>query len=90
VSRANANGFWEALAVRLLHPIQLQIIEAMRWIGQPLSASELVQIFSGEYSLATVAYHVRRLVALGALKLALQRPVRGTVEKFYRLGLVDE
>lgn len=88
--KRDADGFWAALAARLLHPVQLQIIEAMRWIGRPLSASELVRVFGGEQSLATVAYHVRRLVALEALKPAGQRPVRGAMEKFYRLGLANK
>jgi hypothetical protein len=82
-------GFWAALAARLLHPIQLQILEAMHWIGQPLSTSQLVQVFDEERTLPIVAYHVRRLTAMGALRPAGRRKVRGTVEKFYRLGLAE-
>lgn len=79
--------FWAMLAARLLHPFQVQIIEAMRWIDHPLSASELVHVFGGRQRLSTVAYHLRRLDSLGGLKLAGQRrPTRGSVEKFYRLG----
>lgn len=80
-------GFWATLAACLLHPFQVQIIEAMRWIDRPLSASELVHVFERKQRLSTVAYHVRRLDSLGALKPAGQRhPARGSVEKFYRLG----
>jgi Helix-turn-helix domain len=85
------DGFWVALAVRLLHPVQLQIIEAMRWIDRPLSASELVQIFAKEQRLSTIAYHVRRLAALGALRpIGRRHPVRGSVERLYRLALADK
>jgi predicted MarR family transcription regulator len=81
-------GFWIALAVRLLHPVQLQIIEAMRWIDQPLSVSELVQVLDREQRLSAIAYHVGRLAKLGALRPTGHRhPARGSIERFYRLGL---
>ncbi len=81
-------GFWAALAARLLHPSQLQIIEAIRWIDRPLSVSELVQIFQREQRLSTVAYHVQYLAGIGALELVGHRqPARGAVEKLYELGL---
>jgi Helix-turn-helix domain len=85
------DGFWPALAALLLHPLQLQIIEAMRWIDRPLSVSELVQVFFREHRLSTIAYHVRRLSELGALRAAGKRqPPRGSIERFYRLGLAEE
>ncbi len=81
------DGFWATLAARLLHPIQVQIIEAMAWIDLPLSASDLVRVFSGEKRLSAIAYHVRRLDSLGALTPAGKRhPARGSEEKLYRLG----
>jgi hypothetical protein len=81
--------FWAALAVRLLHPLQLEIVEAIRWIGLPLSTSQLVQVFGEEKTLPVIAYHVRRLAALGALRPAGHRDVRSTIERFYRLGLAS-
>jgi hypothetical protein len=84
------DGFWEALASHLLHPVQLQIIEALAWIDRPLSASELVKVFAGEERLSAVAYHVRRLADIGALKPTEQRqPTRGSLEWLYQLGLAD-
>jgi hypothetical protein len=81
------DGFWAALAARLLHPIQVQIIEAMAWIDLPVSASDLVNVFSREERLSAIAYHVRRLDSLGALAPAGKRhPVRGSEEKLHRLG----
>jgi hypothetical protein len=84
------DGFWPALAGRLLHPVQVQIIEAIRWVDRPLSASELVQIHCEEHRLSTIAYHVRRLSDLEALRSCGQRePTRGSVERLYRLGVPD-
>ena len=84
------SGFWSALAGRLLHPVQVEIIETMRWIERPLSSSELVQVYCAEYRLSTIAYHVRRLADLGALRSSGQRePPRGSIERFYRLGVPD-
>lgn len=84
--KRGADGFWGALAARLLHPVQLHIVEAMRWIGLPLSTSQLFHIFDEEQRLSTVAYHVRRLAALGVLKRVQRRKVRGTVETLYGLA----
>ncbi len=89
--RGVPEGFWATLAVRLLHPCQVQIIEAMRWIDQPLSASELVRVFDRELHLSAIAYHVRRLDSLGALSSVGKRhPLRGSEEKLYRLDLDEE
>jgi DNA-binding transcriptional ArsR family regulator len=65
-----AGGFcWAALVARLLHPVDVEIIEALRWIEQPLSADELSKIFDGKWSWAKVSHHIRRLDKLGAVEL---------------------
>ncbi len=80
--------FWATLAARLLHSYQVQIIEAMRWVDEPLSASELVHVLGTGQRLSTIAYHVRRLDSIGALTAAGRRhPQRGSEEKLYRLGV---
>jgi Helix-turn-helix domain len=85
------DGFWPALAASLLHPVQLQIIEAIAWIDRPVSASELVKLFGGEQRLSAVAYHVRRLADIGALQPIEQRqPTRGSLEWLYQLGLAGK
>jgi len=85
---SNPDQFWGMLGAHLLHPIQVQIIEAMLWIDQPMSASALVNVFSEEIRLSTVAYHVRRLSSLRALRTVDERtPMRGSQEKLYRLRL---
>jgi hypothetical protein len=81
------DGFWATLAALLLHSCQVQIIEAMRWVDEPLSASELVHVLGTGQRLSTIAYHVRRLDSLGALTPAGKRhPPRGSEEKLYLLG----
>jgi hypothetical protein len=76
---------WESLPGRLLHPVQVQIIEAMLWIDRPLSPRELELVFEKKARLSTVAYHVRRLVDLEVVVPAGTRQVRGAVQRFYRL-----
>jgi hypothetical protein len=76
---------WDGLVTLLLHETQLHIIEAMRWIDRPVSASQLVQVFDGSTYLSTVAYHVRHLRKLGVVRQSWSRPVRGATERFYRL-----
>lgn len=81
---SDPDQFWGALAARLLHPIQVQIIEAILWIDRPTSASELVKIFNEELRLSVVAYHARRLDSLRALRTVRTRtPPRGSPEKLY-------
>lgn len=74
---------WAALVPRVMHPMRVTIVEALRWIGQPLSPSELSRIFDGEFSVSFVSYHVRELAKVGALGKARTRQVRGAQETFY-------
>jgi hypothetical protein len=74
---------WEGLIRRLLHSTQLQIIEAMLWIGRPLSATELSGVFGPTISLSSVSYHLKRLTKLGVLRRVRKRQVRGAWESFY-------
>lgn len=77
---------WEALVPCVIHPLKVAIIEAMNWVGQPLSATDLTKVIAEpEWGLAHVSYHVQKLVDAGALVKVGQRKVRGSLEKFYRL-----
>lgn len=80
--------FWGTLGARLLHSMQVEILEAMLWIDYPLSASALAQVFDGKIRSSTIAYHVLRLDSLRALKKVGKRePLRGSPEKLYRVRL---
>jgi hypothetical protein len=41
--------FWATLAARVLHPVQVEIIEAMHWIDQPLSAADLAEVVNPRF-----------------------------------------
>lgn len=84
--KQDEDGFWAALAACLLHPVKLQIIEAMRWIDRPVSSSQLVQALGETETLSSVSYHVRSLVTISVLKPVRRRPVRGALETSYRLA----
>lgn len=78
---------WGSLVPRCIHPIKVAIIEAMSWIDQPLSATELRAILGKEsFGLGTVAYHVNTLAQLGVIEATHQRQVRGARETYYFLS----
>jgi hypothetical protein len=77
---------WDALVPRVVHPLKVAIIEALGWIGEPLSAKELDDAFDGEWGLSLVAYHLRKLAALGAIEPVRQQPVREALQTFYTLA----
>jgi hypothetical protein len=79
-------GFWEELALRLLHPTQLLIIEAIWWIEEPLSATLLQGVYESQISLSLFSYHCRRLEKLEVLEKVGEIPVRGVSEKLYDLA----
>ena len=85
---------WAALVPLTVHPIQVAIIEAMEWVEDPISATELRDMFEepkGHY-LSLVSYHMGKLVELGAVEAISHRAVRGARETFYFLasGMIAE
>jgi hypothetical protein len=74
---------WGALVPLVLHRTKVQIIEATLWINQPLSASELEQIFDEKMSLSSISYHVTTLKKWKVFKQTGWRKVRGSIERFY-------
>jgi hypothetical protein len=82
---ANGNGIvnWSELAPRVLYPTKMFVIEAIQWIGRPMAANELEEVFDGAFSLSVISYHMRTLAELDILALYRKRRVRGAWEKFY-------
>lgn len=76
---------WDVLVPRIVHPLKVAIIEALCWIGEPLSAKELDEVLEGEWGLSLVAYHLRQLAKLEAVEPVRQRAVRGALQTFYAL-----
>ncbi len=56
--------FWSTLPEKVLHPVRVPIIEALWWIGEPLSAIALVDVLDGFLSVWEAAYHLRVLDAV--------------------------
>lgn len=76
---------WPSLIECHIHPVKIAAVEALRWIGGPLSAKELWLMKVGEPKYGNVAYHVKALADLGLIEQTHARPARGTMEKFYAL-----
>lgn len=81
--------FWEIVAVRLLHPTQLFVVEALSRIDRPLSPSLLERMSGGAISLGHFDYHCKRLSTLGLLEVVGTKQRRGAWEKFYGLPEFD-
>lgn len=77
---------WEALVALLVHPVKVSIIEAMDWVGEPLSATDLDRILKGQVGVSLISYHLRKLVELGVLQPVRKETVRGAVQTFYALS----
>jgi hypothetical protein len=62
--------FWSILPKKVLHPVRVPIIEALWWIGEPLSAIALVDVLDGFLSMQEAAHHLRFLDALDVVEPA--------------------
>jgi hypothetical protein len=76
---------WAALVARVLHPIDVQIIEALDWSERSLSAGDLKLFFDGEVRWRSLCRHLRRLVHLEAIEFAEVPTIRRITCIRYRL-----
>lgn len=75
---------WETLVPHIIHPTKVMIIEALLWIDQLLSPTDLKKIINDPaINLSHISYHVRKLAEAGAIKPVSTRLVRGATETFY-------
>jgi hypothetical protein len=66
----NERFVWETLVPRLIGPLKLGIIEALLWVGRPLSPVDLEELLvPGESKLALVSYHAEYLTKAGVLEM---------------------
>ena len=68
-----------ALAKALAHPLRTRVLAALE--GRTASPSELATEL--EAPLGVLSYHIRRLTALGFVKLVKSVPRRGAIEHYY-------
>lgn len=66
----------------LIHPVRLQIIWTL--IGREMTPQEIARLMP-EVSQASLYRHLQKLVQIGALEVVRETPIRGTVEKVYRV-----
>ncbi len=74
---------WGALLSRSIHPTRLWIIEAMRVIDRPLSASELEDVFEAKQTTSAISYHLTTLAKIGIVKQVEMQQVRGAWKRLY-------
>lgn len=75
---SGADVDWGLLAPRFIHSIKISIIEAMRYIDQPLSASELEKVLGGSFVSSTLSYHLKSLADRGIVEeLAKEKGMAG-------------
>jgi hypothetical protein len=77
---------WDALIPISVHPMKVAIIEALQWIGVPLSPKDLDRLFDKEFGVSLVSYHMRTLADAGVVEKVGQQSVRGAVQSFYTLA----
>ncbi len=63
--------FWSALPEKAIHPRRVPMLEALWWIGEPLSAIATVDVLDGYTSMWEAAHHLRALEALDVVEPAL-------------------
>lgn len=79
-----SDAWWAALAADILHPVQVQIIEAFRYIDRPLRVRDLSEIVDSVEPVH-LDYHLGRLGRLGVLKCGHLRPDTGFMDVRYEL-----
>jgi DNA-binding transcriptional ArsR family regulator len=67
----------------IIHPARLQILQALA--SRPMSTAGLAELLSG-LPKSSIYRHIRALLEGGMIEVAETRPVKGTLEKFYRLA----
>jgi DNA-binding transcriptional ArsR family regulator len=67
---------WSLLASLFIHSTKISIIEAMHWIGQPVSASDLEKVFGGTVVVSSLSYHLKSLADSGIVTALEKRKGR--------------
>jgi hypothetical protein len=86
--------YWAHIPAKADHPARVPMLEAFRWVDEPLSALDLVDLFDGEeITVWGATHHLRALHGLGVLLpyLAGRDPQAGShaFDLPYRLAVLD-
>jgi Sigma-70, region 4/Helix-turn-helix domain len=66
---------WEQYVASFVHPLKVAIVEALCWMGDPLSVVQLTKLCSGEsFREPNVRYHLHKLVEAGVLEIVSTNP----------------
>ena len=79
-----SDAWWAALVADLLHPVQVEVIEACRYIGQPLTVRDLSEIVD-VVEAVHLDYHVGRLRRLRVLGQGALRKGKDFMDVPYEL-----
>lgn len=74
----------ESKADIILHPVRLRILRNLVG-GRPLSAQEIGE-FLPDVPIASLYRHLKKMATMGVITVAEERPVRGTVERFFTIS----
>jgi hypothetical protein len=76
-----------AAVPQFLHPAKVAIIEALVWMDEPLSPTQLQAVLEGpQWDLSLMSYHVKQLAEKGVLECVRREQVRGAVQTFYAIS----
>jgi hypothetical protein len=80
-----SDAWWAMLAGKLLHPIQVEIVETFSCVGLPLCVRDLAGVVD-DIEPVNLDYHVGRLRNLGALQIARSSQAgKGFMDVYYEL-----
>jgi hypothetical protein len=78
---------WSALVPRIVHPVQEAVIEALLYIGRPLSPADFQKLFDDpRLGMRHVSHHLNALSKRKTLVKTHKCRGRGAVERFYSLA----
>jgi predicted Zn-ribbon and HTH transcriptional regulator len=75
------------LARRLLHPVQVEVIEALRQSDRPLSTREIAELVESTSAAHLAQHHLRRLRKVNAIDYACGETPSNSIDIRYRLVL---
>jgi predicted transcriptional regulator len=81
------DAWWASLAHRLLHPVQVDVIKALRQSARPLSVREIAELVERTSAAHLARHHLRRLRKVGAIDYAYGEVPSNPIDIRYRLVL---